>query len=140
MTLSKQTPDIDPVQLRVPTDTICFIIEKAREFGTKAAASIANTPLIDDEDGAAVVLEDRPADPVQHEILSYISDLSDGAQVDLVALMWLGRDEGPDTWEEARRIADEEHNDHTAEYLCGTPLLSTYLEEGMAAVGLDCSP
>ena len=114
MTLSRQTPDVEMPDIRVPIDTVCFIISKAHEFGVGNRAAEA-------------------------EMKSYISDLSHGAQIDLVSIMWLGRDEGPDDWAEAQRIAAEEHNDHTAEYLVGTPLLADYLEEGLARIGRDCA-
>lgn len=114
MTLSRQTPDTDPPEIRVPLDTICFIINKARQFGTGTGAA-------------------------ETEMISFISDLTDGAQIDLVSIMWLGRDEGPDDWAEAQMLATGEHNDRTAQYLVGTPLLADYLEEGLAAIGRDCS-
>ena len=40
--------------------------------------------------------------------------------------------------DEALRIATEEHNNRTAEYLLGIPLLPDYLEEGLAAFELSC--
>mgnify|MGYP001814766783 FL=1 len=114
MTLSRQTPDTDTPDIRVPLDTVCFIISKAHQFGTGTG-------------------------PAEAEMISYISDLAQGAQIDLVSIMWLGRDEGPDDWDEAQRIATEEHNDHTAQYLVGTPLLADYLEEGLTRIGRDCA-
>ncbi|MCB4457881.1 DUF3775 domain-containing protein [Leisingera sp. McT4-56] len=53
-----------------------------------------------------------------------ISDLDEEAQTDLVALMWLGREESD--WQELRELAELEHNDFTADYLLGTPLLADY--------------
>lgn len=138
MTLSRQTPDIDTPDIRVPVDTVCFIISKAREFNVKAGSSDPAASPLDDEDIDAAVLEDRPSDPVAAELISYISDLNHGAQIDLVSIMWLGRGDGPYEWSEAQQIATDEHNDKTAEYLVGTPLLSDYLEEGLAAIGRDC--
>lgn len=138
MTLSKQTPDTDLPEIRIPLDTVCFIIEKAREFDVKAGSSDTAATRLDDEDVDAAILEDRPSDPVYAELISFISDLSDGAQIDLVAIMWLGREGGPDDWAEAQQTAAQEHNDHTAKYLTGTPLLGDYLEEGLAAIGRSC--
>lgn len=139
MTLSRQTPDIDMPDIRVPLDTVCFIISKAREFNVKAGSSDPAATAMDEDDMDAAVLEDRPSDPVATELTSYINDLTEGAQIDLVSIMWLGRLDGPDTWQEAQDIATTEHNDHTAQYLTGTPLLADYLEEGLAAIGRDCS-
>ena len=117
MTLSKQTPVEDMPDIRVPVDTVCFIISKAHEFAQAG----------------------RQGKSYEAEMSSFISDLSDGAQIDLVAIMWMGRGDGPDTWDEAKRIAEDEHNDHTASYLCGTPLLADFLEEGLSLIGRDCS-
>lgn len=39
MTLSRQTPDSDLPDIRVPLDTVCFIIAKSREFDVKTASS-----------------------------------------------------------------------------------------------------
>ncbi|MEQ9350842.1 MAG: DUF3775 domain-containing protein, partial [Alphaproteobacteria bacterium] len=42
-------------------------------------------------------------------------------------------------WAEALTLARDRHNDHTATYLLGMPLLADYLEEGLAAFGRACS-
>lgn len=127
-------------ELSVPLDTICFLIAKARDFDGKTAPSDPDADAIDEDDLVAAVLEDRPSDPVYDEMVSVISDLSDDAQIDLVALMWVGRDGGGlDAWDEYHGLATDEHNERTAEYLCGTPLLADHLEAGLAAFGLDCT-
>jgi hypothetical protein len=54
--------------------------------------------------------------------------------------MWLGRDDGQAAdWEEVRQQAAYAHNEHTADYLCGNPLLGDHLEAGLDALGLSCS-
>lgn len=141
MTISKQTPDADMPEIRVPLDTVCYIIAKAREFDVKAGSSDPGASSLDDDDIDAAVLEDRPSDPVALELTSIISDLSEGAQIDLVTLMWLGREDDAtaEDWDDLRRTAEEEHNERTARYLLGTPLLADHLENGLAAIGRDCS-
>jgi len=143
MTISAQTPDTDPAtrpDLAVPLDTVCYIIEKAREFDVKAGSTDPDAPDIYDDDVDAAVLEDRPSDPVESELRSVIRDLSEDAQIDLVTLMWLGRDDGSaDEWDEVRQIATDEHNTHTAKYLVGTPLLSVHLEAGLEIIGISCA-
>ena len=84
------------------------------------------------------MLEDRPSDPVEIEVKSVISDLNDDAKYDLVALMWLGRDDDSD-WSELRALAEQEHSSPTADYLCGTPLVADYILNGLDTLGLDCS-
>ena len=140
MTQSRQTLFADAPDLRVPIDTVCFIISKARQFDGKTASTNSNVTSIEDDEIDAAPLEDRPNDPVQAELLSYIADLTEGQQIDLVALTWLGRDGVVlSDWYELQKIAAQEHNDHTGEYLCGTPLLGDYLEAGLDMMGRDCS-
>jgi hypothetical protein len=40
------------------------------------------------------VLEDRPVDPVEQELVAFIEAMSEDEQVDLVTLTWLGRSDG----------------------------------------------
>lgn len=139
MTLSRQAPDSCLPDIRAPLDTVCFIIAKSCEFDVKTASSDPDASPLDDDDIDAAVLEDRPSDPVETELKSFISDLPDGAPVDLVAVMWMGRGDGPDSWAETKDLAFSQHDDHTAEYLVGTPLLPDCLEEGLATIGRNCS-
>lgn len=137
------TDDSDPdetlIDLSLPLETICMVIAKAREFDVKEGSTDPDASALDDDDIPAAALEDRPSDPVEQELRELISDLSEDGQIDLVALMWLGRDEGSvEDWAELRENAAQAHNEHTAGYLCGTPLLPDYLEAGLSVAGLDC--
>ncbi len=121
------------------TDKVCYIIAKAREFDVKVdpvAPDPGNNPADDDE---LDVLEDFAADPTFDELTAAIRELNRDEQIELVALTWLGR--GSFTagqWQDAVGEARDAHNDRTAEYLTGIPLLSDYLEEGLTALGLSC--
>lgn len=67
----------------------------------------------------------------------FINALTEDEQVDLVALMRLGRgDGGIDEWKDLRREAAEGRNGRTASYLLGEPLLSDFLAEGLDQFGL----
>jgi len=135
--MRNETTQATDVELSLPVDTICFIIEKAHDFQGKTASSEYDDETDESDDPVAEVLEDREEDPVEYELRTVIADLPEDAQIDLVALMWLGRDE--DTWEAARELAEQEHNEATADYLCGTPLLADYLEAGLETLGLGCN-
>ena len=139
---SRQTRDPgEGIELNVALDTVCSIILMAREFDVKAASTDPSASALDDEDVDAAVLEDRPSDPVAKELTHVIHDLPVDAQIDLVALMWLGREDGngPEDWPDLRKTAAEEHNSRTARYLRGTPLLSDHLEAGLDPLGLSCA-
>lgn len=86
------------------------------------------------------VLEDLLDDPVREEIASAVTALSEDEQIDLVALMWLGRGDGNiGDWDQLRADAAEaRRTGPTVKYLLGTPLLADYLEDGLAAFDLSC--
>ena len=53
--------------------------------------------------------------------------------------MWLGREDySAADWQSVREEAARAHNDRTAEYLIGTPLLGDFLEEGLSKLGYSC--
>ena len=87
---------------------------------------------------ALAVLAERSDDPVEDELGAFIDALSEDEQVDLVALAWLGRDGGTVAdWTDVRREAADAHNDRTAAYLLGMPLLADFIEEGLNVLGVS---
>jgi len=135
--------DVDPqgsgVELSISPEKVCFIILKAREFDVKDAVTDSDPGSNPTDDLDAAVLEDHGDDPVVEEITSLIDDLSVDEQIDLVAIAWLGRgDYTADDWQTVRGEAADAHNDKTAGYLLGMPLLGDYLEEGLSLIGRDC--
>lgn len=135
MTGADTAPD-DDVELRLPLDTVCAVALRARAFLGKSASSAADEGAQED-DPEAEILEDRDEDAVEQELRQVIDDLDEEAQCDLVALMWLGRDDGD--WATLRTLAEQEHTGATADYLLGTPLLSDHLLAGLDRLGLECS-
>jgi hypothetical protein len=134
MFASKATPP-----LGISTDKVCFFIAKAREFAAKDIVTEPDPGSNPTDDNMIAVLEDHRNDPTVQELRSFIQDLSDEEQVDLVALMWLGRgDGGIENWSELRLEAARARNERTAEYLLGTPLVSDYLEEALSLFGRSC--
>lgn len=135
---SPQTPDIEPSPpLTLSPEKACFIIVKAREFDVKEEADAEPAANRGDDDALGVLAE-RGDDSVEFELGSFIEALSEDEQVDLVALAWLGRDGGTVAdWTDVRREAAEAHNDRTAAYLLGIPLLSDFIEEGLNTLGVS---
>jgi hypothetical protein len=85
------------------------------------------------------VLEDGD-DPVVREITGFINAMTEEEQIDLVALMRLGRGDGTiEEWDDLRREAADSGNESTASYLLGEPLVSDYLAEGLDEFGLSWS-
>jgi hypothetical protein len=125
-------PQINP-------DKVCHIIFKARQFDVKEDVSDPDSGSNASDDGMTDVLEDTDNDPVRGELVAFIRNMNIDEQLDLVALAWIGRGTySAEEWEEARATARSEHNNRTAQYLLGLPLLGDYLSEGLAAFDLDC--
>jgi uncharacterized protein DUF3775 len=125
--------------LAISPEKVCFIVVKAREFDVKDAPSLSDDASDGPDDDMRSVLEDRPDDPVRQELVAFIGALSFDEQVDLVTLMWMGRGDGTIAdWYELRDTACNEHNNRTADYLLGTPLLADFLGEGLAQFGHSC--
>ena len=124
-------------ELTISPEKVGFLIEKAREFDVKEAATDLDSGSNGADDDMVDVLEDDGSDPVVREITGFISALSEDEQVDLVALMRLGRGDGTiEEWQDLRREAAEGRNRRTARYLLGEPMLGDLLAEGLDEFGL----
>jgi hypothetical protein len=129
----------DETPLTISPEKVAFVIIKAREFDAKDELTDLDSGSNPSDDQEAAVLEDHGDDPVVEEITSLINAMSQDEQIDLVALAWLGRDDyTAQDWPAVRAEAEQAHNQHTAEYLLGMPLLSDFLEEGLSMLGYSC--
>ena len=129
-------------ELNISREKVAFLIERAREFDVKDLPSDdgSGSNPADDED--IDVLEDGGGDPVVRELASFMGAMNDDEQVDLVALMWLGRgDGGLEDWNELRARSAERRSTcrsprrETVRYLLGEPLLGDLLAEGLGRFG-----
>ena len=123
-------------ELAISTDKVTFLIEKARQFDVKEAATDVDAGSNGADDDMIDVLQDDGTDPVVREIGGFIAALTEDEQIDLVALMRLGRgDGGIENWAELRREAADGRNGRTTSYLLGEPMLGDMLAEGLDAFG-----
>lgn len=150
--------------LEMDVDKVCFIVVKMREYeeegliraetdedrigleeGGEAEGELSEAEGLGEaeeesyeEDGEEPAASDSE-DGILEELSTFVRNLDEEEQIELVALTWLGRgDYEAEQWEEAKEAAAERHNARTAEYLLGIPLLPDYLEEGLAAFDLSC--
>jgi hypothetical protein len=129
----------EPTELQISPEKVCFIVIKAREFAVKDAVTEPDPGSNPSDDKMASVLEDHADDPVMQELLSFMGDMSEDEQIDLVALAWLGRgDYTAEDWPTVRAEAADAHNDNTPAYLLGMPMLGDFLEEGLGLLGYSC--
>jgi hypothetical protein len=123
----------------ISNEKVCHVVVKAKQFDVKEADSDPASGSNASDDGMTDVLEDKKIDPVRRELIVFINSLNIDEQCALVALAWIGRGTyDKSEWKDALQQARDEHNNRTAQYLLGLPLLADYLEEGMAAFGESC--
>ena len=131
-------------ELAISQEKVSFLIEKAQEFDVKDMPADEDSGSNPADDNQIDVLEDDGSDSVGSEMASLIRALNEDEQIDLVALMWLGRDDGTiEQWEELRREAAERRTEYrnprweTVRYLLGEPLLGDLLAEGLDKFGMS---
>lgn len=125
--------------LSIPLTTLAWIVQRAREFDGKDGASVEYRDGPDDgNDNPLEMLEERSDDTAEDELASWIGDLSEAQQAELVALFWLGR-HGGDAGDYADFLdeAEGQQGARTARYLLGSPHLADHLESGLEALGYD---
>ncbi|MCA6124800.1 DUF3775 domain-containing protein [Bradyrhizobium sp. WSM 1704] len=124
-------------ELMISAEKVGFLIEKAREFDVKEGLVDPASGSNGADDDMIDVLEDDGVDPVAREITGFIDALSEDEQVDLVALMRLGRGDGTiEEWTDLRREAARGRTSRVASYLLGEPMLGDLLAEGLDEFGL----
>jgi len=125
-------------ELAISVEKVGFLIEKTREFDVKEAETDPDSGSNPTDDDMIDVLEDDGSDPVAQEITGFINAMTEDEQIDLIALMRLGRGDGSiEEWNDLRREAAEVRGRNTSRTLLGDPLVSDYLAEGLDAFGLS---
>lgn len=120
--------------LSISPEKVFFVISKARQSDIEAAEPELMSDFADDDAGYGP--QGRGKNTDRSELLGFIRDLNIDEQIDLVGLMWLGRGDGDlENWRDLRAQAAQAHNQRTASYLIGTPMLADYLEEAMSQFG-----
>jgi hypothetical protein len=116
--------------LSISPEKVFFIVAKARQ-------SDSNTTGLDSRsDSSDDASEDHSKGTDRSELSGFVRGLNVDEQIDLVALMWLGRGDGDlDSWHDLRDEASRAHNARTASYLIGTPMFADYLEEALSQFG-----
>lgn len=137
--------------LTVNTATVCRLIELAQLYHGQEGMVIPDEMDTVELD-RSVSIEDSPADDAERQMMaghgdqtayqefaSIIADLEPGQQQEVVALLWLGREDyALGEWGAIVDQARDQWTPETADYLLDHPLLASYLEEGLAMHGLSC--
>ena len=125
-------------EISISAEKVAFLIEKTREFDVKEGATDPASGSNATDDDMIDVLEDDGHDAVVQEITSFVQSLSEDEQVDLIALMRLGRGDAEFAeWERLRRETRDTREAPAARVLMEEPLVSDYLAEGLNAFGVN---
>ena len=131
-------------ELGISREKVAFIIEKAEEFDVKDLPDDEDSGSNPSDDQQVDVLQDDGSDAVGTELASFLRALNEDEQIDLVALMWLGRGDGAiEEWDDLRSRAVEARSEYrnpraeTVHFLLGEPLLGDYLAEGLDKFGIS---
>lgn len=125
--------------LNVNPDTVCFLIDRARVFHSKEQVVLPDEPDSPSEDWALQALADHRGDALFQEFKATLEDLEPDQQQEVVAIMWIGREEfSAEEWDQAVAEARTEWNENTAEYLIAHPQVADYLLDGLDALGYGC--
>jgi hypothetical protein len=126
----------DPPELTLGPDAVFPILLKAREFEAKVEETDPGSASSPTDDNNIDILESAPGDPTYAELISAISDLNDDEQLDLIALIWVGRgDFSMAEWDEARDSARDIGRARTPRYVAEMPLACDYLEDALSQFG-----
>ncbi|MFP4609729.1 MAG: DUF3775 domain-containing protein [Thiohalophilus sp.] len=125
--------------LELNPERVCNIIQLAREFHAKEAVVLPEMPNNPGDDWALQVLADHLDDPVYRELKYAIGDLEPDQQAQLLALVWLGREDyALEEWDAALQTAVDYLASSPAEQIIATPYIADYLDEGLRLHGYDC--
>src|SRR5260370_36809059 len=98
--------------LSISPEKVFFIVTKSRQSDSNAIGPDASSDSSDD------VAEDRSKSTDRSELSRLVRDLNVDEQIDLVALMWLGRgDGGLENLRDLASEAESAHNKRAASYL-----------------------
>lgn len=125
--------------LDVNPEIVCHLIELAGEFQAREAVVIPQEPLSPSDDWGRQALANHISDKTFQEFQLIIQDLEPDQQQQVVALLWLGREDATlEEWDTLLEEARANWNTNTAGYLMAHPQLADFLLEGLQAHGYSC--
>jgi hypothetical protein len=124
--------------LSIDPDYLRRLVVKVRSFMGKEATELPDEGSNPTDDALpSSALQDEENDLSREEVVEEIRGLEPRQQAELVALMWLGRDDGaPEEYEGLVRLALERREVPTEDYLLDHPLVAEHWLEGMERLGL----
>lgn len=127
-------------ELGINPEKVCDIIEMGRELAGLEISTTGDGTTSGDDSPLETLLEPAEGkDPRRREMVAYVGALDAEEQVNLLALILLGRgDFGLDEWEDALLTARDSIEGKSADFMIGDPALPGYLLEGLDAFEESC--
>jgi hypothetical protein len=127
-------------ELGINPEKVCAFIEAAREVSGLEVSTAGDATTSGDDSPLAEMIEPAEgADPRRREMIAFVAGLDAGEQLNLLALIMLGRgDYAIEEWEDALVAARDSIEDRSADFMIGDPALPGYLLEGLEAFDESC--
>ena len=126
-------------ELRINPDKVCQFLAAGRELAGRVPATTGDRTTTGDDSPLTFMEDFGEADPRGTEMAELVSGLNIEEQVDLLALIYLGRgDFTLDEWEAARNEAMDRIAARDADFLIGDVALPEYLGTALDAFGKSC--
>lgn len=120
-------------------EIICNIIVKAKEIDISEDIFSPEDPANFSEAEWNQLLAEYQNDLSYTELKNLINDLEPDQQLDVIALMYVGRgDYAKEEWKEAVSQARTIQSSGRADYLISKMMLADYLSEGLARFNYSC--
>jgi len=126
-------------ELRITVEKVCDLIEAAREIAGIVPPTTGDHTTTGDDSKLETIEGDPDHDVRRIEAIEFIAGLNVDEQIDLLALIWLGRgDYDIDEWDDAVAEAEGRIAARDPDYMLGDSALPDYLGGGLEAFGLAC--
>lgn len=126
--------------LNINPEIVCNIILRSKEFQAKEGVTFSESiPESEYESDMMQILADHKDDLSYQEIKSLIEDLEPDQQIDLLTLMYVGREDYEmEEWTEARKEAKNNLTPNLTDYLLSKPFIAEYLTKALDGLGFSC--
>lgn len=123
-------------ELTIPSDYMRRFIEKLRAVMGREAQVMDDTGGNETDDEGPATWQERSGDLLLEELTEEIDAMDVDHQHQLVALVWVGREDfSADEWDEAVSLAEERHDGPTSRYLLSHPRVADQIAAGLEELG-----
>jgi hypothetical protein len=131
-------------ELRISTEKVCAFIEAAREVAGTVPSTAGDRTTTGDDSKLETLVEEPgqdfyERDDRRRQMVEFVAGLNVEEQIDLLALIWLGRgDYDIADWDEALAEAEARIAARDPDYMIGDAALPEYLGDGLEAFSRTC--